>query len=131
VELAMVGLDYGIHLAASIKDEPFQPALITRDLTGQNQIIQLVAAGGKIDDAFSLATGQLRGLPAPAAAAVMDGNVTLDGEQFDAVIVRVAKPGLGHSHEFAQRYRKRGFRGRRLERLGNPVYAGHAPALFT
>jgi hypothetical protein len=131
VELASVGLDYGLHLAARVQGEAFQPALITRDPAGRNAITQLVAPGAKIDNAFDFACERLRGLPAPAAAVVvMDGNVTLGGERFDAVIVRVGKPAAVQSHEFAQRYRRSGFRGKRVERIGNPGYAGSAPGLF-
>ena len=61
---------------------------------------------------------------------MMDGNVTLGGEHFEAVIARVGKPAADQSHEFAQRYRRGGIRGRRLERVGNPGYAGSAPRLF-
>jgi hypothetical protein len=131
VELASFGLDYGIHLAANHNGETFQPALITRDPAGRNNMIQLVAVGLKIDNVFDFACERLRELSTPAAAAiVMDGNVTLDGKHFDAVIVRVGKPAADQSHEFAQRYRRGGFRGKRLERVGNPGYAGSAPGLF-
>lgn len=128
VELANLGLDYGIHLATNVKGETFQPALITKDPAGHNDLRQLLL---NIDNVFDFACEQLRELPTPAAAAVvMDGNVTLDGAHFDAVIVRVGKPAADQSHEFAQRYRRGGFRGRRLERVGNPGYAGSAPGLF-
>jgi hypothetical protein len=131
VELASFGLDYGIHLATSVKGETFQPALITRDSAGRNAITQLLAVGLKIDNVFDFACERLRELPLPAAAAVvLDGNVTRNGEHFDAVIVRVGKPAADQSHEFAQRYKRGGFRGRRLERVGNPGYAGSAPGLF-
>jgi hypothetical protein len=131
VELASFGLEYGIHLAASHKGETFQPALVTRDPAGGNHITQLVALGLKIDNVFDFARERLRELPTPAGAAVlMDGNVTLDGEHFDAVIVRVGRPAADQSHEFAQRYKRGGFRGKRLNRIGNPGYAGTAPELF-
>jgi hypothetical protein len=131
VELASVGLEYGIHFAVGHAGETFQPALITRDPAGRNNITQLVALGLQIDNAFDFACERLRELPTPAAAAVvMDGNVTLDGEHFDAVIVRVGKPAADQSHEFAQRYRRGGFRGKRLDRVGNPGYAGSRPGLF-
>ena len=76
----------------------------------------------------------------PAAASLDESDVfgfldrnaaTLDGEHFDAVIVRVGKSAADQSHEFAQRYRRGGFRGKRLERVGNPGYAGSAPGLFS
>jgi hypothetical protein len=131
VELAIYGLDYGIHLASSVKGETFQPALITRDPEGRLGINQLAAVGLKIDNVFGFACERLRELPTPSAAAVvMDGNVTLGGGHFDAVIVRVGKPTADQSHEFAQRYSRGGFRGRQLERVGNPGYAGSAPGLF-
>jgi hypothetical protein len=131
VELASLGLDYGIRLATDVKGETFEPALITRDPAGHNHLRQLLALGHKIDNVFDFACERLRELPTPAAAAVvMDGNVTLDGAHFDAVIVRVGKPAADQSHEFAQRYRRGGLRGRRLERVGNPGYAGSAPGLF-
>jgi hypothetical protein len=131
VELAIYGLDYGIHLARSLKGETFQPALITKDPEGRLGIRQLVAVGLKIDNVFDFACERLREFPTPSAAAVvMDGNVTLDGSPFDAVVVRVGKPGADQSHEFAQRYHRGGFRGRQPERLGNPGYAGSAPGLF-
>ena len=130
-ELAIYGLDYGIHLATSAKGETFQPALITRDPEGRLGISQLVAVGLKIDNVFNFACERLQELPTPTAAAVvMDGNVTLGGDHFDAVIVRVGKPATDQSHEFAQRYSRGGLRRRRLERVGNPGYAGSAPGLF-
>jgi hypothetical protein len=120
-----------MHLAARHAGEAFQPALITRGPEGRNDITQLVALGIKIDSVFDFACERLRDLPTPAAAAVvMDGNVTLNGEHFDAVIVRVGKPAEDQSHEFAQRYRRGGFRGKRLERVGDPGYAGSRPGLF-
>jgi hypothetical protein len=130
VDLAIYGLDYGIQLASRIQGETFQPALITRDREGRLGINQLF--GLKIDDVFGFACERLQELPAPTAAAVvMDGNTTFGGDLFDAVIVRVGKPAGSESHEFAQRYRRGGFRGRTLERVGNPGYAGSAPGLFT
>ena len=38
VELASFGLEYGIRLAANVKGQPFQPALITRDPAGGNNL---------------------------------------------------------------------------------------------
>jgi hypothetical protein len=131
MELASLGLEYGLHLAADQNGETFQPALITRDPEGRNNINQLVAIGLKIDNVFDFACEQLRELPTQAAAAIaMDGNMTRDGRHFDAVIVRVGKPDADQSHDFGQRYKRGGFRGKRLKRLGNPGYAGPAPALF-
>lgn len=88
--------------------------------------------GLKVDNVFDFAREQLLNkLPRPAAAAiVMDGNVTLNGERFDAVIVRVGKAAADESHRFSQRYKRGGFRGRRLERVGSPGYAGSAPGLY-
>lgn len=101
VELATVGLEYGIHLVAGHAGETFQPALFTRDPAGRHNITQLVALALKIDDVFDFACQRLRELPTPGAAGVvMDGNVTLDGEHYDAVIVRVGKPAADQSHEF-------------------------------
>ena len=131
VELAIYGLDYGIRLATGVKGETFQPALITRDPEGRLGINQLLAMGLKIDNVFDFACDRLRELPTPTAAAVvMDGNVTLGGSHFDAVIFRVGRPAADQSHEFAQRYSRGGLRGRRLQRVGNPGYAGSAPGLF-
>jgi hypothetical protein len=131
VELAIYGLDYGVHLATSVKGATFQPALITRDPEGRLGIKQLAAVGLKIDNVFDFACERLRELPTPTAAAiVMDGKVTLGGDHFDAVIVRVGKPAAHQSHEFAQRYSRSGFGRRRLERVGNPGYVGSAPGLF-
>jgi hypothetical protein len=84
--------------------EAFQPALITRDPAGRDTVTRLAALGLKVDNVFDFACGRLRELAPPeAAVVVMDGNVTLEGEHFDAVIVRVGRPATDHSHEFAQR----------------------------
>ncbi|HEX3054236.1 MAG TPA: hypothetical protein VHP83_26510 [Aggregatilineaceae bacterium] len=54
-----------------------------------------------------------------AYAVAFDGYITIDHEQFDAVIVEAGERGKEFSFTFAQRYMPTDF-----QTIGNPVYLG-------
>ena len=108
--VAETALDYGAQLAAD-RREPFQPALVSETAGGERSLTQLVLVGELGNDPLASALAMLRErAEVVRAAIVVDGYTHINEVQEDALLVFVGERGASTSHQFAQRYRRRGLR---------------------
>jgi hypothetical protein len=126
VELVFAAFDQGMK---SIQEgEPLVPFVITQDAS--DATLNRFGGGSHeeaLDDARDFVTGQ------PVAirrfALTFDAYITIDGEQFDALIVHAGERGSDQGVVFAQRYEP-ATKNKTVSSIGGPAYLGEAEQLL-
>ncbi len=127
VELMFKGIDHGV---SSIEDE--EGLLITFSIFEQNKELKIARfATEKVEDGQVQAKNYLRQMkPQPNLAIIaFDGIVTIENQEFDAIIIEGFDKNDVTGYVLAQRFiRKNG--ETKFEPIENAAYLGNCPNIF-